>query len=188
VAGLFFKGELGYETNSNFNMAAFAGYAEMGWSFAKHKGSPTLRYRYAYFSGDNPNTEQYERWDPLLTGGNGEEWVIGANHFKIVQNSNITVHQLQANIRPIPKIELVPQAIYMYASNNNNIGGNPALSTMAKKEYGTEFNITFKYFQSRRWYWHGHIAYTIPGAGVQDALGNSAKSWLSAMIFFRYGF
>ncbi|OYU54024.1 MAG: hypothetical protein CFE25_18265 [Chitinophagaceae bacterium BSSC1] len=186
--GLFFKGEIGYETNSNFNMSAFAGYTEFGWSFAKQKGAPTLRYRYAYFSGDNPNTEQYERWDPLLSGGNGEEWVIGANHFKIVQNSNITVHQLQANIRPVPKIELVPQAIYMYASNNNNIGGNPALSTMTKKEYGTEFNITVKYFQNRRWYWHGHIAYTIPGAGVQNALNNNAKPWLSAMLFFRYGF
>jgi hypothetical protein len=186
VAGLFYKGEIAYERNSNFNMSAFAGYSEIGYSFAKSRGTPTLKYRYAYFSGDNPNTDTYERWDPLLTGGNGEEWVIGANHFKIVQNSNVNVHQLQANIRPWPKIEIVPQAIYLYASNNNNIGGNPALSNMTIKEYGTEFNITFKYFRSRRWYWHGHLAYTIPGDGVQEALGNNAKPWLSAMIFFRY--
>jgi hypothetical protein len=186
VAGLFYKGELAYERNVNFNMAAFAGYAELGWSFAKSPGTPTLRYRYAYFSGDNPETEKYERWDPLLTGGNGEEWVIGANHFKVVQNSNMIVNQLQANIRPWPKIEFVPQALYMYAAQNNNIGGNPALSYMQKKEYGYEFNISVKYFQSKRWYWHGHVAYTVPGKGVQETLVNSAKPWLSAMIFFRY--
>lgn len=186
IPGLFYKGEIGYETNSNFNMAAFAGYSEIGWSFTKSPGSPTLKYRFAYFSGDNQNTKQYERWDPLLTGGNGEEWVIGANHFKIVQNSNIIVHQLQANIRPWPKMEFVPQAIYMYASKNNNIGGNPALGYMPKKEYGYELNLTVKYFRSKRWYWHGHLAYTIPGAGVQEALDNNAKPWLSAMLFFRY--
>jgi hypothetical protein len=158
----------------------------MGWSFAKSPGAPTLKYRYAYFSGDNPNTEAYERWDPLLTGGNGEEWIIGANHFKIVQNSNIHVHQLQANIRPWPKIEFVPQAIYMLAAKHNNVGGNPALGYMPQKAYGSEFNVTVKYYRSKRWYWHGHLAYTIPGAGVKDALDNNAHSWLSAMLFVRY--
>lgn len=188
VAGLFFKGEIAYQRNTNFNMAAFAGYADIGWSFAKSAGAPTLRYRYAYFSGDNPDTERFERWDPLLTGGTGEEWIIGANHFKIVQNSNINVHQLQANIRPWPRFELVPQAIYMYAANNNNIGGNPALGYMPQKEFGSEFNITVKYFRSKHWYWHGHLAYTIPGAGAKSALDNNANSWLSAMLFFRYSF
>jgi hypothetical protein len=186
VTGLFYKGELAYERNTDFSMSAFAGYAELGWSFAKSPGTPTVRYRYAYFSGDNPNTERFERWDPLLTGGNAETWVIGANHFKVVQNSNIIVHQLQANIRPLPKIELVPQALFMYAAQNNNIGGNPALGYMPQKEYGYEFNITVKYFHTRRWYWHAQMAYTNPGAGVKEALGNYAKPWFSAMIFFRY--
>ncbi|WP_281298681.1 hypothetical protein [Flavobacterium limnophilum] len=186
VAGLFYKGEFAYERNSNYNMAAFTGYVDLGWSFAKSPSASVLRYRYAYFSGDNPNTEKHERWDPLLTGGNGEEWVIGANHFKVVQNSNMIVNQLQANIRPWSKIELVPQAIYMYAAQNNNIGGNPALSYMPKKEYGYEFNISVKYFQSKSWYWHGHLAYTIPGTGVREALNNKTKPWLSAMLFFRY--
>lgn len=186
VSGLFYKAEIAYERNSNFDMKAFAGYSEIGWSFAKSKGSPSLRYRFAYFSGDHPNTKTYERWDPLISGGNGEEWVIGANHFKIVQNSNMIVHQLQANIRPWQKIELVPQVIYMCADTNNNIGGNPALGFLPKKEYGTEFNITVKHFRSRHWYWHGHIAYTIPGKGAREALNNDTKNWLSAMLFFRY--
>jgi hypothetical protein len=74
----------------------------------------------------------------------------------------------------------------MYAAKNNNIGGNPALGNMPKKEFGTEFNITVKYFQSKRLYWHGQIAYTIPGAGVQESLANSAKPWMSVMFFIRY--
>lgn len=188
VQGLFYAGEIAYEKNTNFKMSAFAGYAEMGWSFAKSPGAPALKYRYAYFSGDDPNTQTYERWDPLLSGGNGEEWVIGANHFKIVQNSNVNVHELQLNIRPWPKIEFVPQAIYLIAAKNNNLGGNPALGYMPQKPFGSEINITVKYYRSKHWYWHGHLAYTIPGAGVKEALGNDAHSWLSAMLFFRYAF
>jgi len=184
--GLFYKGEFAYETNSNFNMAAYSGYIDIGWSFSKSPSSPVLRYRYAYFSGDNPTTDKYERWDPLLSGGNGEEWVIGANHFKIVQNSNLIVQQLQMNIRPWKKIELVPQAMYLYAAQYNNIGGNPALSSLNNKEYGYEFNISTKYFPSKKWYWHGHLAYTIPGEGAKAALNNETKSWFSAMLFFRY--
>lgn len=185
-SGLFYKGEFAYENNSNFNMEAYSGYVDLGWSFVKNTKTTVLRYRYAYFSGDNPNTEKYERWDPLLSGGNGEEWVIGANHFKIVQNSNMIVNQLQANFRPWSKIELVPQAMYLYAAQNNNIGGNPALSNLANKEYGYEFNVSAKYFPSKKWYWHGHLAYTIPGEGAKIALNNDAKPWLSAMVFFRY--
>ena len=186
VAGLYYKGEFAYQRNTHFNMSAMAGYAEIGWHFANSPGSPTLQYKYAYFSGDNPNTKRYERWDALLSGGTGEEWVVGANHFKIVQNSNIMVHQLQANIRPWPRLEFVPQAMYMHAPQHNNIGGNPALSYLPQKEYGYEFNLSVKYFRSRRWYWHGHVAYTVPGNGVKAALDNNTKNWLSAMLFFRY--
>jgi hypothetical protein len=184
--GLFFKTEWAYERNSQFAMAAFAGYGEAGWNFARSKGAPVLTYRYAYFSGDNPATQRFERWDPLLTGGNGEDWVLGANHFKVVQNSNIVVHKLQVNVRPVKKVELVPQLLYMYAAQNNNIGGNPALSTLPAKPYGTEANISWKYFHSRQWYFHGHFACTFPGSGVTASLPNTTRPWFSAMIFFRY--
>jgi hypothetical protein len=184
--GLLIKTELAHETNSNFKMSAFAGYGEIGWSFAKAKASPTFIYRFSYFSGDNPNTKTFERWDPLLTGGNGEDWVLGANHFKIVQNSNVIAHKIQTSLRVSKKVELVPQYFYFLAANNNNVGGNPALSYMPQKAYGQEVNLTWKYFHSRKWYFHGHFAQTIPGAGVKEALGGDAKSWFSAMLFFRY--
>lgn len=188
VAGLFYKTEFAYERNSNFPMAAFAGYGEAGWSFAQARLRPTVSYRFAYFSGDNPDTKRYERWDPLLSGGNAEEWVLGANHFKIVQNSNLMVHKIQLSFRPSRKIELVPQLFYFQAVSKNNIGGNPALSELAHKPYGYEVNMTGKYFYSRRWYFHGHVAYTIPGSGVQSALNHDAKPWLSVMAFARFSF
>ena len=78
-------------------------------AFAEAKWTPAVSYRLSYFSGDDPDTATYERWDPLLSGGNGEQWVQGTNHFKVVQDSNVIAHRLQARLRVAPRVEVVPQ-------------------------------------------------------------------------------
>lgn len=186
--GLFFGGEYAVRRNRNFDMDARAGWAEIGYGFADAKWSPTISYRISSFSGDDPNTGTYERWDPLLSGGTGEQWVQGANHFKVVQDSNVIAHRLQARFRPSPKVELVSQFWAFYADQQNNIGGNPALSTLSSDTYGYEANLTAKWFVNRNTYVHGHIAYTVPGSATKNALGGDASDWLSAMMFVRYAF
>jgi hypothetical protein len=187
-AGIFGGAELARQTNANFAMDARAGFAEIGYAFTQARGTPAVSYRLSYFSGDDPATAAYERWDPLLSGGNGEQWVQGANHFKVVQDSNVIAHRLQARFRPSARIEIVPQLWAFRADQTNNIGGNPALTFLSGDGYGYEANVTVKWFASRNLYVHGHIAYTVPGQAVSDALAGTAKDWLSAMVFVRYAF
>lgn len=184
---LFFKTEVGYQRNSHFDMNAWAYYGELGWKFNKVKGTPTISYRYAYFSGDDPDSKSYNRWDALYTGGNGEQWVQGSNMYKIVQNSNEITHRLQAVYSPLQKIQLVGQAWLFYAAQKNNIGGNPALSNLDSRFYGTEFNLTVKYFHSRNWYFHLNTAYTLPGSAITDLISNT-KDWFCLSFFARYSF
>lgn len=188
ATGPFFGGEIARQTNRDFDMDARAGWVEAGYHLPKVKWSPTVSYRVSYFSGDDPATPAYERWDPLLSGGNGEQWVQGANHFKVVQDSNVIAHRLQARFRVAPRVEIVPQLWAFRADQLNNIGGNPALSFLSDKELGYEANVTVKWFKSKNTYVHGHIAYTVPGDGVKAALGGTAEDWLSAMVFVRYAF
>jgi hypothetical protein len=186
--GPFFGAEYAIQRNRNFDMDARAGWVEAGYSWPQARWSPTISYRLAMFSGDDPTTPTYERWDPMLSGGTGEQWVQGAGHFKVVQDSNVIAHRIQARFRPDPQIELVPQLWAFYADQENNIGGNPALTFLGGTEYGFEANITAKWFVSRNTYVHGLLAYTIPGDATKAALGNDAKNWLSAMLFVRYAF
>ncbi|MFN7399766.1 MAG: alginate export family protein [Sandaracinobacter sp.] len=188
AAGPFFGGEIAEQRNSNFPMRARAGYAEIGYSFPRAPWSPSFSYRLGAFSGDDPSTARFERWDPLLSGGNGEQWVQGANMFKVVQNSNAITHRFQARLRPDRMVELVPQVWLFRADSLANIGGNPALQFLSGKDYGAEVNMTAKWFVSRNTYVHGHIAYTMPGSAIQDALQQDADNWLSAMMFVRYAF
>lgn len=188
AAGPFFGGEIARQTNRDFNMDARAGWLEAGYHMPQAKWSPSISYRLSYFSGDDPATTTYERWDPLLSGGNGEQWVQGANHFKVVQDSNVIAHRIQARFRVAPRVEIVPQLWAFRADQLNNIGGNPALSFLSDKDLGYEAHVTVKWFKSRNTYVHGHIAYTVPGDGVKAALGGTDKDWLSAMVFVRYAF
>lgn len=186
--GAFLGAEFARQTNDNFDMDARAGWAEAGYSFAKARWSPTISYRLSYFSGDDPDTPTYERWDPLLSGGTGEQWVQGSNHFKVVQDSNVIAHRLQGRLLVAPRVEVVPQLWAFRADSLNNIGGNPALSVLSDADYGYEANVTVKWFKSRNLYIHGAVAYTIPGEGTKAALNDRAENWFSAMAFIRYSF
>ncbi|WOK37520.1 alginate export family protein [Sphingomonas sp. C3-2] len=188
LAGPFFSGEYGIQRNSNFRMRASAMAAEAGYAFAKAPWSPTISYRYARFTGDDIDTPTFERWDPLLSGGNGEQWVQGINHFKIFQNSNMIAHRFQLRARPSPKLELVPQFWIFRADSLTNLGGNPALSFLPSRDLGTEVNLTGKVFVSRNIYVQGHVAVTFPGDGAKAAIAGPQHSWLSTMLFVRVAY
>lgn len=187
-SGPFVAAEVARQTNSRFDMQAWAVAGEAGYVFATLAWAPTISYRYARFSGDDASTSRFERWDPLLSGGNGETWVQGINHFKVFQNSNLVAHRIQARLRPVPAVELVPQLWVFRADSTTNLGGNPALSFLPSKDLGTELNVTAKYFLSRNVMLQGHVAATFAGGAVREALGSSSSPWVSTMLFLRIGF
>ena len=184
----FAGAEFARQSNRNFSMAALGYFVEGGYVFPSVSWSPTVSYRYARFSGDKADTQTFERWDPLLSGGNGETWVQGINHFKIFQNSNLISHRVQLRLRPKPQIELVPQLWWFKADSLTNLGGNPALSFLPDDDLGRELNLTAKYFYSRNIMLQGHIAATFAGSAVKDALGTHHSPWISTMLFLRVGF
>lgn len=189
-SGAYASVEAALQRNGRFAMRATGAAAELGYRFSQAVWRPEVSYRLARFSGDDGSTARFERWDPLLSGGNGEQWVQGINHFKIFQNSNLISHRLQFRIRPSPSIELVPQLWLFQADSTTNLGGNPALSFLGGKRLGHEANITGKWFISRNMFVQGHLAATFPGSGVRNAPGVSGDldPWFSAMVFVRMAF
>ena len=189
LTGPYIAAEYARQSNENFPMRATGYYGELGYAFAEKKWSPTFSYRYSRFSGDDPDTpDRFERWDPLLSGGNGEQFVQGVNHFKVVQIGNVAAQRYQLRLRPNPKLEFLPQFWIFKADSVLNLGGNPALSFLDSTDYGREFNITVKYFHSLNLYLHGQIAVTYPGEAVKAALSGTQETWWSTMFFARYAF
>ena len=186
--GAFADGEAAIETNANFPMFACAYYGELGYAFSQLPWAPTVSHRYAQFSGDNPNDSRFGRWDPLYSGGTGEQWVQGLNDFKLFQDSNLVTNLLQLRLRPSTQVEIVPQFWLFRAASLTNLGGNPGLSFLDSHEIGSEANVTAKYFLSRNILLQGDVAVTFPGAAISQALGEKPGPWLSTMAFIRVAF
>jgi hypothetical protein len=179
------SGEFALETNRNYPMYATAGFIEAGWQFPSKPLRPSASYRYSYFSGDNPQSGTFERWDPLYSGGTLQQWVQGANHYKTFQNSNMFAQELQLILNPSPKWQVIPQLWSFRAATLNNIGGPAVLSAYTSPDLGNEANVTWKYFISRYAFAQGNLAYTTPGAAVSNAVGTPNGPWFSASGFIR---
>ncbi|MCA3565100.1 MAG: alginate export family protein [Methylocystis sp.] len=187
-AGLFAVAEAALQRHGQIAMRAVGWTGELGYAFAGSlPWEPTVSYRYASFSGDNPATRRFERWDPLLSGDNGERWVQGINHFKIFQNSNLSTHRIQLRLRPDPKIELVPQLWFFSADRMTNLGGNPAFSLLQGRYLGSEANLTVKWYISPKVMLQAHVASTFPSAAASRAAGSNLDRWVSTMAFLRFG-
>jgi hypothetical protein len=179
-SGPYLRAEIARQTHRDFDMDARAGYAEAGYQFHNAPWRPTLSYRYSSFSGDNPNTATFERWDPLFAGGGGDEWVQGLNQYKVVQTSNVVAHRFMARLQPGPRWELTPQFWIFKAANLNNLGGAQALSMYSDKDLGRELNLTARYVASPNLIFVFSTAYTRPGAAIRQSLNYDYKNWYSA--------
>lgn len=179
-SGMYAQTEFARQTHESFDMDARAGYLELGYRFNDRPWRPTLSYRYSRFTGDDPSTATFERWDPLFAGGSGDEWVQGLNQYKVVQTSNVIAHRFMGRLLVSPRIELTPQFWIFKADQTNNLGGAQALSTLSSRDLGKELNITARYVSSANLIFVFSAAYTRPGEAIRQALNNDYKNWLSA--------
>lgn len=98
----FMAADLAFERNDRINMRAWAGRAQVGYTFAEHRWKPTFTIGYQTFSGDDPDTDRLERFDPLYYEGNPSAWSTGTKSSMIFINSNVNAWQVAASITPTP--------------------------------------------------------------------------------------
>jgi hypothetical protein len=114
IPGVRLAGELAYERKGD-DLEAYGWYGELGYAADDLPWSPYLSYRYAFFSGDDPDSERRsEAFDPLFYSGpdwgtwtQGEiigEWVL--------ESSNLISHTVRLNAYPSDALTLT--ALYYF--------------------------------------------------------------------------
>jgi len=186
--GLWLQAEYAHQWNDNFDMAANAAWGQIGYTIQDLPWAPTLSYRYAYFSGDDPNTSAFERFDPLLSGGSPDTWIQGANLVKIYQNSNLITHQIVLRLRPSQRFDLSLQYIHLSASERNNLGGAQALSFLESSEVGQEITLTGRYNLSRNFLFYASGSVAFPGAAIQQVVSDNPGPWYFLQLSFLVNF
>ena len=96
----FLSGDIAYEWNPRIDMQAWGGRAQIGYTFADAPWTPELSYTYQSFSGDDPNTSRFERFDPLYYEGSPDAWATGSKSSLVFNNSNVSAHQLALIVKP----------------------------------------------------------------------------------------
>lgn len=179
VDGVFAEGEVAHQSNPGYAMSAWAGYGTLGYIARKAPWSPSISYRYAVFSGDDPDTKTYERFDSLLSTGLGI-WLQGISFGKLFANSNLATQRVQLNVVPLEALNVTFDYHKLTAPQLNNMGSNPALSVLQSHDIGQEVTLSGRWGINRNLYLQGVASYALPGEALRDI--GADKPWTTLQL------
>jgi hypothetical protein len=183
---LFAKAEGGIQNNSRFPSLAWGMAAELGYKFETAKLKPSFSYRFAHLSGDNPETETYERWDLLYSGNDVETWVQGLLMKNILFNTNMQTHRLQVQMI-VSRWRLTAQYHYIRSDQLNNLPQSPIF--FASQELAHHMTILAEKSFWKHFYTRISLIGMWASNGLNDALPTANNSpWLGFQAMVMYHF
>jgi len=185
LPGLWLEAEAAHQSHPGYALSAWAWYGTAGYIAKDVPWRPSLSYRYAWFSGDNPDTPRYERFDPLLSTGLGV-WLQGVSFGKITTNSNLETHRVQFNVAPNDSLNLTFDYYFLRAPELNNVGSNPALAKLRSHDLGQELSFSVRWSASKSLYVQAIASYAIPGAALRDI--GATRNWATFQLSLYSGF
>jgi hypothetical protein len=174
--GLELFGEHAWQSNRHVDWDARAWYLRTGYSFTSLPWTPNLSYRYASFSGDDPETPVYERFDAQLSSGL-DTWVQGVSFKKVVGNTNLNSHRIRLNVAPTDTLSLTVDYFWLLADE-----------TGTSADYGQELNLALRWAISRNLFFLGVAGLAFPGDALRAQAGTDLDNWatLQASLFFNF--
>jgi hypothetical protein len=167
-------------------MSAWGGFAQLGYLARGLPWTPSLSYRYAAFTGDDPATARYERFDTLYSGGL-DEWLQGITMGKVLAQGNRAVHRVRLNVSPWEGTNLTLDWYLNRAMELNNLGATPALSRLSSRDLGQEWQLVLRMPVGEKLYVLGVAGLARPGEAIRAATGG-ASTWttLQAQLFWSF--
>lgn len=143
---------------------------------------PRLSYRYAFFEGDDPETQANENFDPLLTGfsdwGTWWQGEIAGEYF--VSNSNLISHQLRVHATPR---ETISTGLIFYDFRLDR----PSAAGVASDDVALELDWYMDWSVNDNVILSFVAAVAEPGDAVEQSSGRS-DTFYYGMIFAAYSF
>ena len=182
LAGLWLEGEFAHQWHSEFDMSARGAGAWIGYRASTLPWKPAVLYRYSWFSGDDPATPTYERFDPLL-GGVQRDWLQGLVMIKMMNNANLVAHRIEVSVRPRPGMDISVD-IYSYRAQQANNRGASArpFQSFTDLDLGYEIAPTLQWSITPNVYVQALVSSKVPGAGMAGQLSRPAKTWTTCQF------
>ena len=174
--GSWIKAEYAYQNHGDYDMSAQAGYVWTGYQAQNWSWRPALSYRWSIFTGDDPDTQTHERFDPLFSGGLGQ-FLPGIIFSKVYKNANLITNRATFSVKPHDTLELILDYFHHRADDLNNLGGIGPLQNLGSKDIGQEVTLTAFHYIGEHFFFQGIASVAIPGEAIDLALGGGAENW-----------
>jgi hypothetical protein len=188
------SGELGLEVDGSSGHSS-AWYGEAGYTFDKTMWKPFVSYRYSWFEGDDPGSEDLEVWDPLWYGfSDWSTWYVGEVIGAFVAvNRDLAMQTVRLRLQPSDTLTL--QVIYNYYTLIDQVAEiaahdvNPRAANIHSKHIGQGIDFVTDWTASDHLAFTGVIAAFDPGAGMQQYVEtNNGSWWLHFMLYTKVSF
>jgi hypothetical protein len=183
VDGLFAEGEVARQIDDGEDVSAWAGYGSLGYIARGARWSPSGSYRYALFSGDDPDTARFERFDAPLSTGLGI-WLQGISFGKLFSNTNLVTHRVQLNVAPVKSLNITVDYHKLVADERNNLGANPVLAQLSSTDIGDELTLSGRWAINRNLYLQCVASAALPGRALKAVGADRTWSTLQLSLYW----
>lgn len=145
---------------------------------------PEVSYRYAHLSGDDPGSDDDERFRTVAYGftdyGSWYQGEIAGNY--VLENSNLNSHMLRLQLFPNDDIT-VNFIYYKFLLDENQIFDDP----VGDDDFGDEVDVTMDWAVNDRLYLIFVLGALAPGDAAKEWTGGD-DDWLYSMVYASYSF
>jgi len=184
------RGEIQRIQGPRDDLEAFAAYLGASYWWQQAPFAPKLTYGFAWFSGDDPDTSTYERFDPLYWGNGLDNWWFGANGAYSFINSNVQFQRLTldafASERDIFKLQYVRASAVERNSPiqfGQSVRFDPGstVPTVGVDDRHLSDEIALQYVRTfgPTVAVSAYVTHSIPGAGIEDITASGGEAWTS---------
>jgi len=179
-----------YQWNNDIDLDAWGGRIKLGMTMPKREWAPTLTYSWQTFSGDDPFTEDIERFDPLYYEGSPSAWSTGSKSSMVFINSNVQAHHLSLKVMPSEKHILTFRAAHIRVNElrspiqfgqaarvDFSDGLSTVISGVTDYHLADDLFVEYTYLMSQSVFITLGFSVSFPGDGINAALGEDAPNW-----------
>jgi hypothetical protein len=148
--------------------------------------APKFSYHYARFSGDDPDTDTYERFDPMFWGNGLENWWFGANGAYSWLNANLRAHRFIVDAYVSPRDILQLQYVRASADQLDSAvqfgqgvrftGGELVLG-VPESGLSDEYYVQYARVFSPRLIALAFVSHSKPGDGLKAISAQGTQTW-----------
>ena len=187
-----FTSDVAYQWNDDFNLDAYAGRVTAEYKFADMSWSPSLKIGYQTFSGDDPDTTTYERFDPLYYQGSPSAWATGSKSASTFINSNVNALSVALQVKPTQQDTWTLRYAHIRASELNSpiqfgqatrldASGN-VISGVTDAHLADDVFLEYSRIINRNTFLTAGVSVSFPGTGIDDVVGGSADPWTGGFV------